>query len=107
MFRTIAGMAALAASILLAASPAAAESECKPSNALKDLAALPGQKAWIWADGETVMRNGPKGVGMAHTWKQIGPERWVIGDDLVPYGEAVEIVKHDEWHGSSDSKCNQ
>ncbi|GJD87673.1 hypothetical protein BHAOGJBA_1178 [Methylobacterium hispanicum] len=101
MNRTVAGLAGFAAAILFAASPAAAESECKPSNALKDLAALPGKKGWVWADSEIVMRNGPRGIGMAHTWKQIGPDRWVHGDDLVPYGEAVEIVKHEEWHGSS------
>ncbi|MGU3659106.1 hypothetical protein [Methylobacterium fujisawaense] len=101
MFKTAAGVAAAFATFLLVASPATASEGCQPVDALKDPGSLPGKRGWIWADDEVSMRNNRQGVGMAHTWKQIGPERWVIGEEQVPYGEPVEIVKYEEWSGNS------
>lgn len=93
MFRATLGFAAVFASFVVAALPAAAGEACQPVEALKDPDSLPGRKAWIWADDERDMRNGPA-LGMAITHRQIGPDQWVIGEDKVPYGEPVEIVKH-------------
>lgn len=101
MFKTAAGVAAAFATFLLVASPAIASEGCQPVDALKDPGSLPGKRGWIWADNEVAMRNNRQGVGMAHTWKQIGPDRWVIGEEQVPYGEPVEIVKYEEWSGTS------
>lgn len=69
-------------------------------NALKDPGSLPGKRAWIWADSEMQMVNNRRGVGTAYTWKQAGPDLWLKGEDQVPYGEAVEVLKYDEWPGT-------
>lgn len=94
MFKTTLRLAATLASFLMAALPATAGEGCQPVDALKDTDSLPGKKAWIWADDERSMRHGPEGLGMAMTYREVGPDKWVIGDDKVPYGEPVEIVKH-------------
>ena len=80
-----------------ACSAARAEDECKPVDALaEEPSSLIGRKGWIWADNEVQMRNGPKGVGMAITYTQAGPNRWDRNEqELLGYGEPVEIVKLD------------
>lgn len=102
MFRTAAGVAAAFASFLLVSTPAMADDGCHPlPGTLTDIGDLPGRKAWIWADSEMEMRKDRKAFGMAPTWKQIGPDSWAKGEEAVPYGEPVTIVRHDVWQGSS------
>jgi hypothetical protein len=102
MFRTATGVAAALASFLLVSPAAVAGDGCHPlEGTLTNIDDLPGRKAWIWADSQMEMRMDRKAFGMAPTWKQIGPDSWAKGEEGVPYGEPVTIVRHDEWPGSS------
>jgi hypothetical protein len=81
---------------------ARADEGCKPVETLSESpAALVGRKAWIWNDDERQLRSGPKGVGMSITYKQIGPQLWALAEDLLPYGEPVEIVSFEPERNST------
>lgn len=72
-----------------------ADEGCRPVDTFADApSTLPGRKGWIWEDAVGRMYQGAKGLGSAVAWKQIGPDRWVRDEEnLVGYGEPVEIVK--------------
>lgn len=74
---------------------------CRPIDTFADdPSTLPGRKGWIWEDGAGRMNKDARGLGSATTYKQIGPDRWVIDyDNLVDYGEPVEIVKFEPMDG--------
>ncbi len=74
-----------------------ADEGCRPVDTFADdPSTLPGRKGWIWEDIVGRMPNGHKGLGSAATYKQIGPDRWVPDEQqLLDYGEPVEIVRYD------------
>jgi hypothetical protein len=78
-------------------SVARADEACRPVDLYADdPSTLPGRKAWMWADDEVQMRNGRSGIGMTISYTQAGPYRWDRNEqDLLGYGEPVEIVKLD------------
>lgn len=91
------------ATVATACTAARADEGCKPVDALaEEPSSLVGRKGWIWADNEVHLRNGRKGVGMSISYVQTGPSRWDRNeDDLLDYGEPVEIVKLDATQQSS------
>jgi hypothetical protein len=78
-----------------------AEDGCRPIDTFADdPSTLPGRKGWIWEDSVGRMNKDARGLGSATTYKQIGPNRWVMDyDNLVDYGEPVEIVKFEPTDG--------
>jgi hypothetical protein len=85
--------------------PVRAEDGCRPIDTFADdPSTLPGRKGWIWEDAVGRMYQGAKGLGAAISWKQIGPDRWVRDEEnLVGYGEPVEIEKFDAYPPGSGS----
>jgi hypothetical protein len=92
---SILALAALAA----AGTAVRADEGCRPVDTFADdPSTLPGRTGWIWEDAVGRMYQGAKGLGAAISWKQIGPDRWVRDEEnLVGYGEPVEIVKFDAY----------
>ncbi len=95
--------AVLCAGIL--SSAAASAGECRPVDTFADdPSSLPGRKAWIWENAVGRMYQGAKSLGAAVAWKQVGPDRWVRDEEnLVGYGEPVELVKFDPYPPGSGS----
>ena len=102
MSRALATAIVFAALASLLGAGARAEDGCKPVDTFSvDATSLAGRKGWIWADDERLLRNGPKGVGMSITYKQLGPRLWAIDEVQLPYGEPVEIVSYEPERGST------
>lgn len=82
-------------------SAARADEACRPVDTFADdPSTLPGRKGWIWEDIVGRMNKDAKGLGSATTYKQIGPGRWVVDyENLIDYGEPVEIVKFEPVDG--------
>lgn len=83
-----------------------ADEPCRPVDTFADdPSSLPGRKGWIWEDVVGRMNKDAKGLGSATTYKQIGPARWVVDyENLVDYGEPVEIVKFEPVDGGSGGR---